>query len=411
MRQQMSNQSYTQNLLEPNSSNFVSPTAGATAGNSNAQAKMLMVTDMNAWLDLQLSYITGMSADVQKQRINGIMQTVKGVDHSYQQGQDIRMTQLPMAPLATEEPKLDGMSPELRGVIENFNFKLALKQQEGRYFSGTFGLMGNEGNTLDQGLLIASAGAVQISTQLQSLATKINGLKLPLPGQKGLYSVAQYGDFSSLVKILEACVSEGIRSPDQVAYILATAWIESHMGDWMTEGAWLSKKTAEREAEYKYGPNGEDPRTARKYGNTNAGDGSKYMGRGFVQLTWKNNYQKMSQKLVQVGFKYTHNGVTYGDGKNGTQAIDLVKNYTHVNENKDLAAKILVMGMDQGLYVQDGLGLDHYIPENQPATNSNFQNARRIVNGSDKKREIANIAVTIATHLKAGDAWIKAFNK
>jgi hypothetical protein len=79
-----------------------------------------------------------------------------------------------------------------------------------------------------------------------------------------------------------------------------------------------------------------------------------------------------------------------------------------VNENKQLAARILVFGMDGGHFAQNG-GLDDYIPEGQQATHSNFQNARRIVNGSDKKRLIADNAVTIAAKLRDGDAWVKLF--
>jgi hypothetical protein len=119
----------------------------------------------------------------------------------------------------------------------------------------------------------------------------------------------------------------------------------------------------------------------------------------------------MSNLLQESGYQYTHNGVTYGDGKNGTEEIDLVTNYRHVNENKELAARILVFGMDGGHYVQDGRGLDNYIPEGQEATHGNFQNARRIVNGTDKRRLIADNAVTIANVLRNGDAWVNQFNQ
>lgn len=35
----------------------------------------------------------------------------------------------------------------------------------------------------------------------------------------------------------------------------------------------------------------ENTSTARQYGNTSPGDGAKYKGRGFLQLTWKSNYK------------------------------------------------------------------------------------------------------------------------
>ncbi len=410
MRQQSSQHSFTQDYMQDTK---LVPLASAGMGNANNQEKMLLVNDFQAWLDQQLNIITGLEPSSQKERINGIMQTALSVDSRFQQGQTVNMTQLPFAPKATDSPSLAGVSPEIRQKLDQFNFSLAVKQERSNYVASAFGMFANSGvsSDVDRGLLVASAGAGGVTSQLQQVANKINTLKLKLPGENGRFSLATYGDFTSIVKILEQCQAMEIRSPDQVAYVLATAWHESRMGEWMTEGAWLSERSAAREGERRYGPTGSNPSRARQMGNTQNGDGSKYMGRGYVQLTWKNNYKYMSEKLRESGYKYTHNGVTYGDGRNGTQQIDLVTNYKHVNENKDLAARILVFGMDKGLYVQDGKGLDSYIPENQKATHGNFQNARKMVNGSDKKRLIADNAVTIASTLRTGDQWVKLFTK
>jgi Chitinase class I len=38
-------------------------------------------------------------------------------------------------------------------------------------------------------------------------------------------------------------------------------------------------------------------RSAEAMGHTQPGDGARYFGRGFIQLTWKNNYAAMGQKL------------------------------------------------------------------------------------------------------------------
>ena len=247
--------------------------------------------------------------------------------------------------------------------------------------------------------------------RIQALSNKIGALSLRLQEKtQTKYQLAKHGDPRSITLILKHCKEMGIRSPDQVAYVLSTAWVESKMGQWMTEGAWLSPSNAERKAERRYGPGGAFGQEGLDMGNTNPGDGAKYMGRGFVQLTWKNNYREMSQLLINNGFQYTHGGVQYGNGSNGTQKIDLVKNYRHVNENKDLAARILVLGMDGGHYAKSG-GLDSYIPENKQATQGNFENARRIVNGSDKKKLFADNAQIIAKVLRAGNAWANVFTK
>lgn len=46
-----------------------------------------------------------------------------------------------------------------------------------------------------------------------------------------------------------------------------------------------------------YDIRGERPTTARRNGNTTPGDGIKYRGRGFIQLTWKNNYARAGRSL------------------------------------------------------------------------------------------------------------------
>jgi predicted chitinase len=41
--------------------------------------------------------------------------------------------------------------------------------------------------------------------------------------------------------------------------------------------------------------------TAQKYGHTEPGDGWKYRGRGYNQLTWKSNYQRYTDLLKSIG--------------------------------------------------------------------------------------------------------------
>ena len=46
-----------------------------------------------------------------------------------------------------------------------------------------------------------------------------------------------------------------------------------------------------------YDVRGRRPDTARRMGNTKPGDGAKYCGRGYVQLTWKSNYDRAGHLL------------------------------------------------------------------------------------------------------------------
>lgn len=90
-----------------------------------------------------------------------------------------------------------------------------------------------------------------------------------------------------------------------------------------------------------------------------------FFGRGLVQLTHKSNYEEMSAFL----------------------GIDLVNYPEKALETKN-AAKILVYGMLNGSF---GHRLDQHIN----ATKTDYVNARRSVNGTDKAILFANTAIQI----------------
>jgi putative chitinase len=112
-------------------------------------------------------------------------------------------------------------------------------------------------------------------------------------------------------------------------------------------------------------------------GNTCAGDGPKYCGRGYVQLTWKNNYKRAGE----------HCGadlVTYPD-----KAMDPV-----------IAAKILRVGMEEGWFTTKKFS--DYLPAHGRATSGQYALARYIINGSDKASQIAAHAKQFEDALVAG---------
>ena len=117
-----------------------------------------------------------------------------------------------------------------------------------------------------------------------------------------------------------------------------------------------------------YDPYGTRPKLARKNGNTTRGDGVRYCGRGYVQLTWKNNYARLTKLLRDAGF-----------------GIDLVAN-PDLAMRPDVAAFILFEGMIDGLFT--GRRLDQFFND----TKTDWTNARRIINGTDRATEIGTIS-------------------
>ena len=143
--------------------------------------------------------------------------------------------------------------------------------------------------------------------------------------------------------ILQECNSSGVTNLAQIAYILATAEHESHLGEWMEEFA-----------------SGWDYEWWTELGNDQAGDGPRFKGRGFVQLTGRRNYTNWKSRL----------------------GIDIVSHPEKVME-PEIAAKILVQGMRDGTFTSVNLN-DHI--------GNDFVNARRIINHTDRAAQIAAIA-------------------
>lgn len=136
-------------------------------------------------------------------------------------------------------------------------------------------------------------------------------------------------------------------STSHLAYILATAWHET--------GATM-KPVRE------YG--GEAYLRSKKY--------YPYVGMGYVQLTWKYNYELATKKLD----------------------IDFVADPKKLL-NPVYAAVILVRGMLEGWFT--GRALSRYITDEA----TDYVGARRIINGTDKANMIADYARVYERLLKA----------
>lgn len=169
------------------------------------------------------------------------------------------------------------------------------------------------------------------------------------PGQLDLQNLQPTDTVSreqSLQLLTAEALRQGITDPNQIAYILATAQHETDNFNTLTEYS-----------------SGDQYEGRSDLGNTQAGDGRRFKGRGFVQLTGRTNYEKYSDLL----------------------GIDLLSNPELVRDPR-VAAFITVHGMKNGTFT--GAGLDDYIQSGNP----DFYNARRIVNGTDRADHIADIA-------------------
>ena len=156
--------------------------------------------------------------------------------------------------------------------------------------------------------------------------------------------------------------------PKFTAYALATAYHE-------TAGTMqpIRERGGPQYLTNAYDVRGDNPARAKRFGNTTPGDGVRYCGRGYVQLTWRSNYDKLGNLL---GYPLAGNP-------------DLAM-------RPDIAAQILVRGMADGLFT--GKKLADYITN----AKCDFVGARRIINGTDKAAKIAGHAETFLAALKAG---------
>jgi predicted chitinase len=162
--------------------------------------------------------------------------------------------------------------------------------------------------------------------------------------------------------IVRECHKQGITSLSQIAYVLATVQHES-ANTFMPIDEYASGKAYEGR---------------KDLGNIHPGDGVKFKGRGYVQITGRHNYEKYA-KLT---------------GK------DLV-NYPGLAKEPYTAAFILVHGFLTGGFT--GRKISDFISSSK----CDFQNARRCINGTDRANLIAAYAQQWVIRLSTNVSDIK----
>lgn len=132
-----------------------------------------------------------------------------------------------------------------------------------------------------------------------------------------------------------------------------------HLAYMLATTKWETASTMQPIEEYGKG-------SGKKYGAKDPETGQTYYGRGYVQLTWRDNYAKATKKLALEG----DDDIEW----HAARALD-----------PDIARQILFAGMAEGWFT--GKRLDQYFN----ASKNDAKNARQIINGNDKDTEIAKI--------------------
>jgi hypothetical protein len=171
----------------------------------------------------------------------------------------------------------------------------------------------------------------------------------------------------AIQKIVQGCYEHGIFKVEEIQYIIATVEHETNETfKPVREAYWVHDKFIR-----KYGimkgaklwikwakSHFITPVTKKAY--------FPYYGRGFAQITWKDNYAKL-EKILNIPLV-----------ENPDLALDF-----------DVSLKILIYGMKHGTFT--GKKLSDYFNHN----GSDFIGARKIINGRDKAEKIAKMAQRI----------------
>lgn len=177
-------------------------------------------------------------------------------------------------------------------------------------------------------------------------------------GRRTLDDVRRCGyDFSSKAGTIEAikreCSAQGLGLPTQIAYTLASIQHETGNTFRPVEEGYYVKDPESYQKGLKYYP---------------------YYGRGFIQITWRENYDKFSKIL----------------------GIDLIDNKGEALE-PNISLFIAIYGLKHGSFT--GKKLTDYINDTQ----TDFLNARRCVNALPRPEDIKR-----AEHIKEiAEGWLR----
>lgn len=185
----------------------------------------------------------------------------------------------------------------------------------------------------------------------------------------GALTTSQVAGFNHLI-------SEMVARPWPLAYAangFGTVWHE-------TAGTMLPVKEYGGAAYFRdrYDIEGDNPSLARELGNMTPGDGARFCGRGYVQVTGRKNYQKVKDVF----------------------GVDCISN-PDLLLDPSLSARVMIYFMENGLFT--GKGCHDYLPSSGPASENELVEARRIINGTDCCTAIALQSLKFQTALTQED--------
>lgn len=173
--------------------------------------------------------------------------------------------------------------------------------------------------------------------------------------------------------ILKAFVTHGDGSDKTLAYALATAYHETGARMVPVREGFASTDAGARKAVNALAKKRGPASAVARYSQPAGKYGHVYYGRGHVQLTWLENYEKSSKDA-------SYDLVAYPD-----KMLDPV-----------ISARVLIRGLMDGRWNGQGHGVASYL------ATDDLRGARRTVNGTDKWEQIAAYYKAFLKAIQAG---------
>jgi putative chitinase len=179
--------------------------------------------------------------------------------------------------------------------------------------------------------------------------------------------------------LLDTARAGGMTHVRRIAYLLATAQHASGFGTYLEErGTGPVVEGVDRcfdryEAESPLGA---------ALGNTEPGDGARFRGRGFVHIRGRTSYAIWSQRLGMP------------DQLIGGAPVPFFVAHPAALARPTVAAQTLVRGMRDGLFT--GTPLGYFVNDKR----TDYHGARRVVEGREHARVVADIALKFATAIE-----------